>query len=54
MIELIIEGCCKNCSHINLSLRRFAGIYWVECSHQEVCGKLEKEEQKGADDETPT
>ena len=50
MIELIIEGCCKDCRYKDLSFHHIADIYWIECSHQEVCGKLEKEEQKGAND----
>jgi len=51
MIELKIEGCCRDCNSIVLELRKFGEDYWVKCIHQDVCGKLEKEKQEGADDE---
>ena len=51
MIELRIEGCCKNCKYMNLSLRSFGDLKWVKCEHEAVCGKLKEEQEKGADDE---
>lgn len=53
MIELKIEGCCRACEHIDLKLVSFGELNYVLCKHQCVCGKLEEERQKGADDEKP-
>lgn len=52
MIELKIEGCCRGCAHIDLRLQSFGELNYVICKHQCVCGKLEEERQKGADNET--
>ena len=52
MIELRITGCCQGCRHIDLRLMSLGELNYVICEHQSVCGKLEEERQKGADDET--
>ena len=59
MVELKISGCCKDCRHIDLDMKKevyFAGkdyqnVYSLRCIHEPVCAKLEKELSVGKTDE---
>ena len=53
MIGMIISGCCNNCPHIDLDLdskgmwtgEHLIKQYSLCCTHEKVCGRLEKEQQ---------
>lgn len=59
MVELNITGCCDDCPHIELDMKRTTIplncerliLYSISCIHEKVCGKLEKELSDGKADE---
>ena len=55
MISLKITGCCADCRFIDLDLRwaEYLGgkVYCLKCTHEDICGKLEKEASHAKTDE---